>query len=173
MVFFKEYKVMYRKLSFWLCVLSVLLSIVLGTHAQELLTNPGFEEGTNTIPWNETIPPTGWYKYGDWGWAGWKQNTIFPSHTGTKYVDAGALKYGQYGVWYQGFVVDVGEEYICSIWARIEGWGNDPHAYMMMEFRDASNSVISTDRMDIFTGTPPSPNVWAQYVLTTRPAPAR
>jgi len=113
---------MYRKSSFWLCVLSVLLSIVLSTHAQELLTNPGFEEGTNTIPWNETIPPTGWHKYGNWGWAGWKQNINFPSHTGTKYVDAGAWTYGQYGVWYQYFDVDVGEAYICSIWARIEGW---------------------------------------------------
>ena len=172
MVFFKEYKVMYSKSSFCLCVLSVLLSIVLSTYAQELLTNPGFEEGTNTIPWNETIPPTGWQKYGNWGWAGWKQNTIFPSHTGTKYVDAGALSYGQYGVWYQDIRVNVGEAYICSIWSRIEGWGNDPHAYMMMAFRDASNRVLLTDRLDIFTGTPPSPNVWKQYVLTTQPAPA-
>ena len=63
---------MYRKASFRLCVLSVLLSIVPSTHAQELLTNPDFEEETNTIPWNETIPPTGWKKYGNWGWAGWR-----------------------------------------------------------------------------------------------------
>jgi len=43
---------------------------------------------------------------------------------------------------------------------------------MMMEFRDASNGVLLTDRLDIFTGTPPSPNIWTQYVLTTQPAPA-
>jgi glucosylceramidase len=163
---------MYRKSYFRLCVFLVLLSIVPSTHAQELLTNPGFEEGTNTIPWNETIPPTGWHKYGNWGWAGWKQNTRFPSHTGTKYVDAGASTDGQYGVWYQDIVADAGEAYICSIWARIEGWGSDPHASIMMEFRDASNSVLLTDRLNIFTGTPPYPNVWAQYVLTTQPAPA-
>jgi glucosylceramidase len=171
-VFIKEHKVMYWKSSFRLCALSVLLSIVPSTHAQELLTNPGFEEGTNTIPWNETIPPTGWQKYGNWGWAGWKQNINFPSHTGTKYVDAGAWTYGEYGVWYQDINVDAGEAYICSIWSRIEGWGSDPHASMIMEFRDASNRVLLTDRLDIFTGTPPNPNVWAQYVFTTRPAPA-
>lgn len=77
---------MYRKSSFRVCVLSVLLSIVPSTHAQELLTNPGFEEGTNTIPWNETIPPTGWQEYSNWGWAGWKQNTKLPSHIRPVYL---------------------------------------------------------------------------------------
>jgi glucosylceramidase len=161
---------MYKKLLFLTIVLPALLGSVSSSHAQELLTNPGFEEGTNTDPWDNTIPPTGWQKYGNWGWAGWKNNR--PAHTGTKFVDAGASTYGQYGVWYQDISVDVGEAYICSIWAMTEGWGSDPHASMMMEFRDASNGVLSTDRLDIFTGTPPSPNVWTQYVLSTRPAPA-
>jgi hypothetical protein len=82
------------------------------------------------------------------------------------------MNYGQYGVWYQDIDVDKGKAYICSIWAMTEGWGSNPHASMMMEFRDASNRVLSTDRLDIFTGTRPSPNVWTQYVLSTQPAPA-
>jgi len=151
-------------------ILLALFGAVSTTHAQELLANPGFEEGTNTVPWDETIPPTNWQKYGNWGWAGWKNNR--PPHTGTKFVDAGGWNYGEYGVWYQDINVDVGEAYICSIWAMTEGWGDDPHASMMIEFRNASGAVLSTDRLDIFTGTVPSPNVWTQYFLTTQPAPA-
>ena len=150
-------------------VLSGLFGIAPAISAQELLTNPSFEEGANTVPWDETIPPTGWQKYGDWGWAGWKNNR--PAHIGTKFVDAGALTYGQYGVWYQDINVRAGEVYICGVWAMTEGWETDPHASMMMEFRDAFNIILSTDRLDIFTGTPPSPNVWKRYVLTTQPAP--
>jgi glucosylceramidase len=149
--------------------LSVLLGIAPVTYGQELLTNPSFEEGSNTVPWNETIPPTGWQKYGNWGWAGWKENR--PAHTGTRFIDAGAWNYGEYGVWYQDISVGAGEVYICTIWAKTEGWGTDPHALMMMQFRDPSNAILSTDRLDIFTGTAPSPNVWTRYVLTTGPAP--
>ncbi|MHC4309088.1 MAG: glycoside hydrolase family 30 protein [Planctomycetota bacterium] len=154
-------------------VLAVVLSALgtlTATPAQELLTNPGFEEGTNTVPWDDTIPPTGWQKYGNWGWAGWKNNR--PAHTGTRFVDAGGFNYGEYGVWYQDIIVDVGETYICSIWARTEGWGGDPHASMIMEFRNASGAILLTDRLDIFTGSVPSPNVWTQYVFTTQAAPA-
>jgi len=53
-----------------------------------------------------------------------------------------------------------------------EGWGTDPHASMMMQFRNASNTILSTERLDIFTGIAPSPNVWTQYAFTTPPAPA-
>lgn len=151
-------------------VLSALFGTVSTTHGQELLTNPGFEEGTNTVPWNDTIPPTSWHKYGNWGWAGWKNNR--PAHTGTKFVDAGGWNYGEYGVWYQEINIDAGKTYICSIWARTEGWGSNPHASMMIEFRNSSGAIISTDRLDIFTGTVPSPNTWTRYVLTTRSAPA-
>ncbi len=160
---------MYRKALFLTIVLAGLFGKAPVVSAQELLTNPGFEEGTNTVPWNDTIPPTGWQKYGNWGWAGWKNNR--PAHTGTKFVDAGAWNYGQYGVWYQDIIADAGEAYICSVWAMTEGWETDPHASMMMEFRDIYNTILTTARLDIFTGTPPSPNVWKRYVLTTQPAP--
>ena len=159
-----------RKAQILVSVLSVLSLAGLGATAQELLTNPGFEEGTNTSPWDETIPPSGWEKYGNWGWAGWKNDR--PAHTGSKFVDAGAWNYGQYGVWYQDIIVSPSEVYICSIWAMTEGWKSDPHASTIIEFRNASNGVLASDRLDIFTGTVPSPNVWTQYVLTTRPAPA-
>jgi len=86
---------MYRKALFLAVLLSGLFGTAPAVSAQELLTNPGFEEGTNTDPWDDTIPPTGWQKYGNWGWAGWKNNR--PAHTGTKFVDAGAWNYEQYG----------------------------------------------------------------------------
>ncbi len=53
-----------------------------------------------------------------------------------------------------------------------EGWGSDPHASMIIEFRNASNAVIASDRLDIFAGSVPSPDVWRKYLLTTRSAPA-
>jgi glucosylceramidase len=160
---------MYRKAIFLAVLLSGLFGTAPAVSAQELLTNPGFEEGTNTDPWDDTIPPTGWQKYGNWGWAGWKNNR--PAHTGTKFVDAGAWNYEQYGVWYQDIIVNTDESYICSVWVMTEGWETDPHASMMVEFRDSSDGILATDRLDIFTGTPPSPNVWTQYTLTTQPAP--
>lgn len=157
-----------------LLLLAALLLCLVGTvptgSARELLTNPSFEEGTNVVPWDDTIPPTGWQKYGNWGWAGWKENR--PAHTGTRFVDAGAWNYGQYGVWHQDISVDPGDVLLCSIWAMTEGWGADPHASMMVQFRNAASSTLSTDRLDIFTGTQPSPNVWTQYALMTGPAPA-
>ena len=137
---------------------------------QELLTNPSFEEGSNTVPWDETVLPAGWSKYGNWGWAGWKENLL--AHSGNRFVDAGAWDYEEYGVWYQDIDADPGQIYTCSIWAKTEGWGTDWHASMMMQFRDTSSRILRTDdRLDIFTGTVPSPNVWTQHVLTTKPAP--
>ncbi len=157
-------------LGVWAVLIATLFSVVSNLQAQELLDNPGFEQGTNTVPWNDTIPPTSWQKYGSWGWAGWKNNQ--PAHYGTNFVDAGAWNYGNFGVWYQDINVEAGIMYICSVWARTEGWGSDPHASMMLEFRNAAGATLASDGMDIFSGSIPSPNEWTQYSFTSRQASA-
>ncbi len=138
--------------------------------AQELLVNPGFELGTNRIPWDDTTSPTGWNKFGNWGWAGWKQNTQFPSHTGTKYVDAGAFNSGQYGTWYQDILVAPGCQYTVSVWSRIEGWESSPRAHIKLEFRD-NTTILASDTLDIYSGIRPPSTEWIQYSFTSRAAP--
>lgn len=68
--------IMYKKVLFLTIVLSGLFGVVSTAPAQELLTNPGFEEGTNAILWDETIPPSGRQKYGNRDWAGWRTKRI-------------------------------------------------------------------------------------------------
>jgi len=144
--------------------------LVFPATAQEILLNPGFELGSNRTPWDDTVSPTYWNKFGNWGWAGWKQSGKFPSHSGTKYVDAGGFNSGQYGTWYQDIVVTPGCQYRVSVWSRVEGWETNPRANMRLEFR-SGNTILATDSFDIYTGTPPSPNVWKPYSFTSRAAP--
>lgn len=149
----------------------VMLCFPFPSIAQELLVNPGFEIGTNRIPWDDTVSPTGWNKFGNWGWAGWKQSGKFPSHTGTKYVDAGAMNSGQYGSWYQDISVAAGCQYLVSVWSRVEDWEASPRAQMKLEFR-SGNTILAADSLDIYTGSRPSPNEWKRYSFTSCSAPA-
>jgi glucosylceramidase len=153
--------------------LTVIFSLTSTIRTQELLQNGCFEHGTNATPWDIKVPPYGWHKEGVWGWASWKDS--LEAHTGTKYVDAGAWTYGNYGVWYQDVEAGPGQSYLGSVWARIENWeegGVDPHASLSIEFRDALGRPLRTDRVEVFNGVVRAPNVWNQYVLNTDPAPA-
>lgn len=142
--------------------------------APELLLNPSFEEGSMKAPWDETRGLNSWSKWGNWGWAAWKYSAVsgIASHTGTKYVVAGANASGQHGVWEQTIIVEVGKSYEFEVWARSEGWGSAPNASMRVEFKNSSGSVLLSESSAIFSGSHPSPNVWGLYGFTTSAAPA-
>lgn len=160
----------FRVAGFTITVVLSALCLGLSAAPVELLINPGFEMGNNRTPWDDTIAPTGWLKEGNWGWAGWKQSGKFPSHTGTKYVDAGAFNAGQFGTWSQNLPAVPGSQYTVSVWSRIEGWETSPRANMRLEFRNGG-TIIATDILDIYTGSCPSPNVWTRYSFTSRVTP--
>ncbi|MBN1765319.1 MAG: carbohydrate binding domain-containing protein [Sedimentisphaerales bacterium] len=166
-------KLLFRSLSvFILC--SVSLSAIAET-PPELLLNGGFENGDIENPWDEGKTPYSWFKWSDsWGWAAWKYDALsgIPAHSGTKYLVAGSGSSNEFGLWGQNIIVTEGTSYSFSVWARTEGWHPNPEASMLVDFKNASGTIILTDTYDIFTGSIPNPNVWAKFTMTTRPAPA-
>ena len=156
------------------CVCTLVLltfSIALFAAASpELLLNGGFENGDVKNPWDESKRAYSWFKWtGDGGWAAWKDEDVqgIPSHSGSKHVVCG----GALGGWGQNIPVTPGTSYDFSVWARSENWGS-PRAVMLVDFKNASGTIILTNTADVFTGTKPNPNVWAKFSLTSGPAPA-
>ncbi|MBC8378382.1 MAG: hypothetical protein H8E62_04325 [Planctomycetes bacterium] len=141
----------------------------------ELLLNGGFENGDVETPWDETRTPYSWFKWTDsGGWTAWKDEVVqgIPSHSGSKHVVCGGNGVGELGGWGQSIAVTPGTSYDFSVWAQTEGWHDNPEALMLVDFKNASGTIIYTDTHPIFTGTKPNPNVWAQFSMTSSPAPA-
>ena len=136
----------------------------------ELLSNPGFENGTWT---GEGDMPWDWWKYGSGGWASWKSVTggsAYAAHTGDKLYGVGAWSSGDYYYCGQTVPVNAGETFTFTIWAMTENWGT-PVGGLMIEWKDVDDITIGTEMQYDITGGSVS-SVWTKYSISGVTAPA-
>lgn len=162
---------MYRSILFLLFAFSTCVFAVPGA----MLRNGGFENGDVESPWDEGRRPYSWSKWtGSGGWAAWKDSGVsgIGAHSVSKYVVCGGNGGGALGGWYQNIIATEGTSYNFEVWARTEGWHSNPEAVMLVDFLNSSGTIIHTDTHSVFSGTKPSPNVWAKFSMTSSATPA-
>lgn len=160
----------------------ICLSFYTGIVNAELLKNPGFEDGDNPgyhgQNWSEAVNPEYWWKYGSVGWDSWKSvwggSVWAVPHTGDKLVGIGAWDFGSsYYHTGQTVLVNPGETFTFTVWARTELWtpdGSTPVGGLMIEWKDSAENTISTEGpLNIINGSESSD--WTQYSLGPVVAP--
>ena len=155
-----------------LIIFFIVLAVWTNTQAvAELLLNPSFETGDKRSPWNEETLPDNWSKDEQSGWVTWKDSVSqgVAAHSGNHCVVAGANASGAYGLWRQSVPADPCRTYRCSVWAKTEGWGSSPHAQAIIDFKNSSGFVLSSEIMTIFNGSHQSN--WTNYSFVTGYSP--
>ena len=149
------------------------------TVSTNLLVNPGFEDGSNIEPWDESMDPAAWFKW-TWGggWAAWRSDSAQENdpplaYSGDKFMGIGAWT-DPPELWVAGAGMgqDVpaspGDILTATVWARTELWGA-PFGGLKVEFKDAvGGTVLQFDESFNISGTE---STYTLYSMTTRPAP--
>ena len=149
-----------------LIVMISVAAILLPASSQaNMLKNPSFEAGQYD---NDQSLPSYWQGTRSDGhsWYAWKNDDK------NKYIAAGGMSETEWGYYKQNISgIMPGQAYIFSASVATEVWGNPPSkptAYLKVEFKDAKDSVLRTDKLAVLSG---ENNTWSIKNLTTNPAP--
>ena len=153
-------------------IVLILLLAVFGTVRANLVSNPGFEDGTWTA--DDSSEPDSWWTYGYYASSvTWKDNSA-NAHGGSKYMNLNGWFSASYtGGWVadaqvgQDFAASAGVEYLFTAWVKENGVGNGGgEVGFEARFRDSGGGWIEWPSITV-----PTTNEWSEISFTaTAPA---